>query len=143
MALRLEKLVIGTFLGLSALITSFSILSVLTLLISQKRREMGLLMAIGFSVKSLVRLFQQLGMILSVLGLCGGIFVGTSLALYVEKNPLHILPDIYYDSELPAEVQSVFIITVSIIGFLMAWLAVKLSVRQIMKLTPSEALRIK
>jgi lipoprotein-releasing system permease protein len=143
MALRLEKLVIGTFLGLSALITSFSILSVLTLLISQKRREMGLLMAIGFSTKSLVRLFQQLGMILSILGLCGGVVVGTALALYIEKNPLHILPDIYYDSELPAEVQSVFIATVFVIGFVMAWSAVKLSVKQIMRLSPSEALRAK
>lgn len=143
MALRLEKLVIGTFLGLSALITSFSILSVLTLLISQKRREMGLLMAIGFSLKSLTRLFQQLGMILSVLGLIGGVIVGTSMALYIEKNPLHVLPDIYYDSEVPAEVQGVFIITVFIIGFVMAWSAVKLSVKQIAKLTPSDALRIK
>jgi lipoprotein-releasing system permease protein len=143
MALRLEKLVIGTFLGLSALITSFSILSVLTLLISQKKREMGLLMAIGFSVKSLVKLFQRLGMILSILGLSGGILVGTALALYIEKNPLHILPDIYYDSELPAEVQSIFIVIVSIIGFLMAWSAVKLSVKQIMRLSPSDALRAK
>jgi lipoprotein-releasing system permease protein len=143
MALRLEKLVIGTFLGLSALITSFSILSVLTLLISQKRREMGLLMAIGFSVKSLSRLFQQLGMILSILGLVVGVVVGTAMALYVEEHPLHVLPDIYYDSEVPAEVQGVFIVSVFIIGFIMAWSAVRLSVKQIAHLTPSDALRIK
>lgn len=142
-ALKLEKLMIGTFLGLSALITSFSILSVLTLLISQKRKEIGLLMAIGFSMKRVANLFQSLGMILSLLGLFGGVIVGSCIAYYIEMHPLHVLPDIYYDSELPAEVQGTFVGIVFLIGLILAWSAVKLAVRQILQLTPSEALRVK
>lgn len=141
LALRLEKLMLGSFLGLSALITTFSIWSVLTLLITQKRREMGLLMAIGLSGRRLMDLFQKVGMYLASIGLGGGLFLGISTALYIENNPLQVLPDIYYDSEVPAKVDFVFIAIVFVTAIIVIYGAVRLAMSRLSTLRSSEALR--
>ncbi len=109
-ALRLEKTIMGTFLGLSALITGFSILSVLTLLISQKTADIQILKAMGLSQSALRKTFIQIGMYLSCLGLGIGFALGLSASLYIEKYPLNVLPDIYYDSQIPAQVNLGFVL---------------------------------
>src|SRR5690606_38345452 len=72
-ALRLEKIVMSVFLSLSSLITSFSVVTVLVLLFTQKREEIGTLMAIGLSRRRAQRLFTCLGLILALLGMGGGL----------------------------------------------------------------------
>jgi lipoprotein-releasing system permease protein len=141
MALRMEKLMLGSFLGLSALITTFSIWSVLTLLITQKRREMGLLMAIGFSNHHLRDLFQRVGLYLAGIGLGVGMLFGILTSLYLEKYPLRVLPDIYYDSEVPARVDLIFVLLVLAIAIGIIYGAVRLAMARLLTLKPSEALR--
>ncbi len=140
-ALRLEKLMLGSFLGLSALITTFSIWSVLSLLIVQKRKEMGLLMAIGFSNQQLRLLFQKLGLYLAGIGLGVGAMVGILVSLYIEKNPLRVLPDIYYDSEVPAKVEFGFLALVLLVAIIFIYLAIRLTMNRIITIKPSDALR--
>ena len=52
-----------TFLSLAVLITSFSVVSVMVLMITQKRREMGMLMAMGLSKSGTRRVFTTVGFI--------------------------------------------------------------------------------
>lgn len=141
LALRLEKLMLGSFLGLSALITTFSIWSVLTLLVTQKQKEMGLLMAVGFSNISLRDLFQRVGMYLAGIGLGVGSLVGVLAAIYLEKYPLKVLPDIYYDSEIPARVDYFFILIVLALAIMIIYGAVRLAMNRLLALKPAEALR--
>ena len=140
-ALKLEKLMLGSFLGLSALITTFSIWSVLTLLITQKKKEMGLLMALGFSSIGLRDLFQQVGLYLAGIGLGSGAILGILGGLYLEKYPLKVLPDIYYDSEVPARVDFLFVGLVLIIALIVIYGAVRLAMSRLLALKPAEALR--
>lgn len=141
LALRLEKLMLGSFLGLSALITTFSIWSVLTLLIEQKKKEMGLLMAMGFSNTGLRDLFQSVGIYLAGIGLGAGTLLGVLGGLYLEKFPLKVLPDIYYDSEIPARVDFIFIGIVLSIAITIIFGAVRLAMNRLLSLGPAEALR--
>ncbi len=140
-ALRLEKLMLGSFLGLSALITTFSIWSVLTLLITQKKKEMGLLMAVGFSNVGLRDLFQRVGMYLAGIGLGVGSLLGILGGLYLEKYPLKVLPDIYYDSEVPARVDFLFILIVLALAIIVIYGAVRLAMNRLLALRPADALR--
>ncbi|MBO9668667.1 MAG: ABC transporter permease, partial [Bdellovibrio sp.] len=55
-ALKLEKLTIGIFLGLAGMIAASSILTVLALLLSQKRRDIAILRTIGLSGQQTVRM---------------------------------------------------------------------------------------
>ncbi len=141
LSLRLEKSVITLFLGLAALIASFSMVSVLVLLISQKRKEIGLLQSMGMSARRVLRLFFQLGFLLSCAGLVIGIFFGGLVSSYIEHNPLRVLPSIYYDSEIPAELDFSFILGVFLIGVVVALLGAYLSARNSLEVSPSEALR--
>ncbi|MEY4616995.1 MAG: hypothetical protein RJB66_1955 [Pseudomonadota bacterium] len=140
-SLQLEKLMLGSFLGLSALITTFSIWSVLTLLIAQKRKDMGLLMALGLSNVRLKDLFQRVGLYLAGIGLGVGALVGVLVGLYLEKFPLKVLPDIYYDSEIPAQVDFLFILIILALAIMIIYGAVHLAMKKLLELRPSEALR--
>ncbi len=140
-ALRLEKTAMMSFLGLGVLIASFSLVTVLVLLLSQKRKEIGLLMALGLSAQSTRRLFLSLGVVLSGFGLFSGVIIGLTISWLLEKYPLEILPDIYYDSALPSEINYTFVAAVAICCLLVALLSAVGPVRRYLRLSPSENLR--
>ncbi|MDZ4660583.1 MAG: FtsX-like permease family protein [Pseudomonadota bacterium] len=143
-ALKVEKAIIAGFLGLSTIISSFSIVTVLVLLFAQKRREFGVLMALGLSTLRIRRIFSGVGLLLSGLGLGGGILLGLAFALALEKWPLDILPkDIYYDSRITAKVNFVFVGIVIVGAVLLSLICTWLATLQIIKSNPSEALRSK
>lgn len=119
-ALTLEKYAIATFLGLSALITSFSIITVLVLLVTHKRGDIGMLKAMGLSRRKTRRVFAGIGLLLSAIGLGGGLLLGVAVASFLKAYPLNILPDIYYDSSIPAEVDVATLIVATIGAILVA-----------------------
>lgn len=112
-ALKLEKGAMTTLLALSILITTFSLITVLILLISQKRREVGVLMALGLSSYQAVRMFLGIGIFLSGFGLFLGLVLGVLVSFLIEKFPIAVLPAFYYDSAIPSKVEwtSIFLIT--------------------------------
>jgi lipoprotein-releasing system permease protein len=142
-ALKLEKTIIGLFLTLAGLVTSFSIVTVIALLISQKKREIGILAAMGLSVKKTCNLFTGIGLMLSLIGGGIGLVFGTALSLLVEFYPIDILPNIYYDNAIPAKVDFIFILITSIVSIIIAFLAAWIPSRSVSHLSPSVALRSK
>lgn len=140
-ALRLERWAMGLFLGLSTLITCFSIVAVLLLLIHQKRQEIGILMAMGMSPAKIRRIFAGIGLYLSLLGMGTGISLGVLVSGFMSYYPLEILPDIYYDATIPADIefmQILFILVFSIaIALFASWFPVALSLKE----SPSACLR--
>lgn len=142
-ALRLEKIAITLFLSLAGLIASFSMISVLVLLISQKRREIAILQAIGFSVKKVQKLFMNIGICLAAIGLGVGILIGSGLSFWLEKYPLNVLPDIYYDSEIPAYLEWEFVFIVFVVGAIIGIGGSYFSSKGAAQTLPSEALKAK
>lgn len=142
-ALKLEKLVIGTFLGLAGMIAGTSILSVLALLMSQKKRDVAILKTLGLSNRATVRIFTQMGLMLAAFGLIPGVVIGTLLSYYIEKNPVNILPDIYYDSQIPALVDPSLVVGVLVVGLLVCWAGAWYPARTAADIEPAKALRLK
>lgn len=143
LALKIEKIVIGTFLGVAGLIATFSLSTLLVLLISQKKRDIGILQAMGFSQRRSRVLFMSLGIFLGFLGLAIGVLIGSGLSYYLELNPLQVLPDIYYDSSIPAEMDTRLILWVLGLGVLVVIAEVYLSSLAIKNFSTSEALKSK
>lgn len=140
-ALKMERWAMTVFLSLAAIITSFSILTVLILLMTQKRQDIGILMSLGLSLKQTKIIFMQLGMMLSAIGLGGGILLGLMVSLYLQWFPLEVLPDIYYDATIPATVDFNLILTVFAVAALISLIGSWLPVHLHLKMSPSEALR--
>jgi lipoprotein-releasing system permease protein len=140
-ALKLEKISIGAILGLSSLIASFSIVAVLMLLMTQKRRDLGLLMALGLSKRRTRWTFASVGLILSCAGIGGGLVIGLGLSLLISRYPLNVLPEIYHDRSIPATVNYTFVLTVVVVASVIAFLSSWIPAWQNTRMTPSEALR--
>lgn len=143
-ALKLEKLTIGTFLGLAGMIAGSSILTVLALLLSQKKRDIAILRTIGFSAKQTVRTFTLLGFLLASVGVVTGVILGTGISLYVQAHPLQLADShIYYDPSIPALVDFSLVFGVLIISGLIAWFGAYIPARTAAEVEPSDALRMK
>lgn len=143
-ALKLEKLTIGFFLGLAGMIAASSILTVLALLLSQKRRDIAILRTIGYSSRQTVRVFTQMGCLLSAVGVLTGVVFGVVIGLYIEKNPINFLPQqIYYDASIPALVDWRLVFWVLGVSALIALLGSYIPARTAAEVQPSEALRVK
>lgn len=143
-ALKLEKLTIGTFLGLAGMIAASSILTVLALLLSQKRRDIAVLRTIGFSAKQTVRTFTQMGFMLASSGVLVGVLLGTGIGLYIQANPIQLKESqIYYDPSIPALVDYSLVFGVLILSGLICWFGSYIPARTASEVEPSEALRMK
>lgn len=140
-ALRMEKWAMTLLLGLSVLVTSFSIVMLLLMLITEKRKDIGSFMAMGMSKARVARVFTGIGFLLASLGSLGGLTLGILVSGWLEKNPVAFMPSIYTDSTLPAQVQTGQMFIIGLFLIALAFFAAWLPVRQLTGGTPSENLR--
>lgn len=127
-ALKMESFAMTLFLSLAVLITSFSIVTVMVLLMSQKRQDIGMFMALGLSLRRTQRVFLRVGLLLSFIGILGGMLLGTTICLILDWYPMELLPDIYTDSTLPAKltlrILFYVLLSSSVIAVIGSWLPV-------------------
>lgn len=140
-ALNLEIFAIGLILSLSTMIAGFSIVTVLMILVMQKRKEIGLLMSLGLSRKKTQALFVRVGMMLSGTGVLVGAVSGVLVCIFIDSAKTSILPDFYYDTTIPAKVNPFFVMGAVGLALALGWLASWAPVRSITALEPAEALR--
>ncbi len=140
-ALKMESLAMTIFLSLAVLITSFSVVSVMVLLITQKRKEMGMLMAMGLSRKATRGAFTLVGVYISTIGVGAGVLFGCAVALFMDYYPIEVLPDIYYDSTLPAHLSNNIVFGVIVGAAILACIGAYVPVRFYANPNPSECFR--
>ncbi len=139
-ALRLEIFSIGLFLSLSTMIAGFSIVTVLLILITQKRKEIRLLMSMGLSRIKTRALFTRLGLLLSSVGIFSGAILGIVVCLLIDSLDTSILPEFYYDTTIPAKLNLWFVAGVVAFAMFLAFLASYIPARRITELEPADAL---
>lgn len=142
-SLKMEKFLMTLFLGLTLLIGSFSIVTLLVLLSTQKREDIGMMQAMGMSPKNVRRLFAGMGVGITTVGMGAGLLIGLIACWWLDHFPIIKLPDIYYDTDLPVSVDYQTIIGVSVIVFIVSSLSSWFATKATSKLTPVQALRFK
>lgn len=142
-ALMMEKTMIGVFLGLAGLIASSSILTVLALLMSQKQRDIAIIKTLGLSQKSTLWLFTKIGLWISGSAIALGVFIGVGIGTYLQHYPVNILPNIYYDSSIPALVDYGFVLIVLAVASTLAFLGSYFPAKATLKIQPAILLRQK
>ena len=75
-ALKMEKFIMVLFIALAILISCLGIAVALFLLIVQKRRDIGILQAMGLSSKEVTETFVKVGFGLSFIGILAGLLLG-------------------------------------------------------------------
>lgn len=143
-ALFLEKTMIGIFLGLAGLIASSSILTVLALILSQKKSDIAIIKTLGFSNEKTLKLFMTMGLWISMSGLFLGTIIGVSLSYYIQNNPLNVLPpQLYYDASIPALVNPWLVFYVIVIVSVLAIIGCYIPARASLKIEPAILLKSK
>jgi lipoprotein-releasing system permease protein len=104
--MRLERLIIFLVISLIIVVAAFNIISSLIMMIQEKRREIGILMGMGATTGTIMKIFMLNGIIIGFLGSTLGMTVGLILCYIQQRFALIPLPgDIYFINKLPVQIQ--------------------------------------
>jgi lipoprotein-releasing system permease protein len=113
MALRLEKIAMFVVLTFIALVASFSIISTLIMMATEKAREVAILKAMGATDGAVQRVFIAEGLYIGLIGLLCGVVTGVAGCLLIKRYGLPLPSDVYYINQLPIVMRVGEIITVA------------------------------
>jgi lipoprotein-releasing system permease protein len=139
-ALKLEKTMMFLLLVLIITVASFNIISTLTMIVTDKQREIAILKAMGATRHAIMRIFMLNGLIIGVVGTAIGIPLGYTF-LYLIEQYWTFDPTVYYIAHIPVHVQALDVLLVSSSAVLISFAATVYPSLQAANLDPAAALR--
>lgn len=140
-ALKVEKFIMSLFLSLAGVITLLAVSSLLVLLIVQKKKEMGILMAMGLPLRKIQNLFMGIGLLLCSFGMIGAWLFSLVVCLFLKYSNIPLLSQFHAESQFPIEFNFLFMFWLFVGVFLLACVMCMLSVRSQFRYSPSELLK--
>ncbi len=141
-ALKLEKLGMTVILLLIVLVAAFNIVSTLTMVVTDKTREIGILKTMGMSARSIRNIFFTQGIVIGLVGTLTGLMIGLVGAIALDRYRLIPLdPAVYFIDHLPIETRPLDIVLIVVASLCIAALATLYPARQAARLYPVEAIR--
>jgi lipoprotein-releasing system permease protein len=141
-ALKLEKLGMGVILLLIVMVAAFNIVSTLTMTVTDKTREIGILKAMGLPAKSIRRVFLVQGIVIGVVGTTLGLILGFGGAWALERYKFIPLdPSIYFIDHLPVATEPLDVAWIVLASILTAGIATLYPAIQASRLYPIDAIR--
>ena len=141
-ALKLEKLAMGVILLLIVLVAAFNIVSTLTMVVTDKTREIGILKAMGMPAATIRRIFLWQGAAIGVVGTGFGVGLGLLGAWALSRFRLIELdPSVYFIDRLPIQIEITDVVLIVMASLGIAMLATLWPARQASRLFPVEAIR--
>ncbi len=149
-AIQVERNVMFLILSLIILVAAFNILSGQYMLVKGKGRDIGILRTMGATRGMILRIFFLSGALIGVFGTLAGFGLGVLFAENIEvirqwvqvlANTKLFPPEIYFLSQLPAEIDASEVAQVVAMALVLSFLAPLLPAWQAARLDPVEALR--
>jgi len=141
MALRLEKIAMFVVLTFIALVASFSIVSTLIMMATEKAREIAILKAMGAEDGAVQRIFVAEGLYIGLIGLLVGVSAGVAGCLLIRRYGLPLPSDVYYITELPIVMRVGEIATVAASALALCFLATVYPAWLAARMRPVDGLR--
>ena len=102
-ALEMEKVLWFLILGFIALVASFNVISALVMLVIGKKSEIAVLRAMGFTSRSVMKIFMFDGLTIGMIGTTLGTILGVAASCLLNGLPLGDAQDVYYIETLPVD----------------------------------------
>jgi|ERR1700690_228202 lipoprotein-releasing system permease protein len=141
-ALSLEKLVTALFIGLITFVAGLNILVVLTMTVTDRARDVAVLMAMGARRKQIRRIFMLQGLSVSVAGTIVGLVFGYAFAWVANKWELIPLnPEVYAIPYVPFHTNGFDAVWIAGAALAISLAATLLPARSASRILPVEILR--
>lgn len=141
-ALRLEKLVTAIFIGLITFVAGLNVLVVLSMTVTDKARDIAVLLSLGTRREQVRRIFLLLGMAIGATGTLLGLVTGYTFAWIAGSYHLIPLdPQVYAVSYVPFHPNVFDGLWIALAAMAIAILATVLPAREASRLLPVEILR--
>ena len=141
-ALKLEKLGMSVILLLIVVVAAFNIVSTLTMVVTDKTREIGILKAMGLPARSVLRVFFMQGLVIGIVGTGLGLILGGLGAVALERYKfIRLDPSVYFIDHLPVSTEPSDVFVTALASVAIAALATLYPALQAAKLYPLEAIR--
>lgn len=138
----IERWTAYTILSLIIAVATFSIFSSLLMTVIEKKRDIGVLKAIGLSNKSILKIFLLEGVLIGIIGAVLGIILGLAVCYLQMNYKLYALdPTVYIIDALPIEVRVIDIFVISLMAIFLSTFAGYFPARKAANLNPIDAIR--
>jgi lipoprotein-releasing system permease protein len=141
-ALSLEKLVTALFIGLITFVAGLNILVVLTMTVTDRARDIAVLMAMGARRQQLRKVFILQGLIVSIAGTIAGLLIGYTFAGIADRWRLIPLnPEVYAIPYVPFHANALDAVWIAAAALAISIAATILPARSAASVLPVEILR--
>ena len=141
-ALSLEKLVTALFIGLITFVAGLNILVVLTMTVTDRARDIAVLMAMGTRRAQIRRIFLLQGLAVSVAGIVAGLIAGYGLSWIANRWKLIPLnPEVYAIPYVPFHANGFDAIWIAVAALAISVAATIVPARSASRILPVEILR--
>ena len=149
-AIENERALLGIMLGLVLLVAGFGVFAILSMMVSEKRRDIGILTALGATPRGILTLFLAIGGIEALVGMALGVLAGVTAAHNINGIEAWLSNafgyqifdrDIYYFDHIPTVVELSGIVAIASASVLTALIAAAVPSLRAAYLNPVDALR--
>src|SRR4051812_29954760 len=149
-AVEIEKRMMFLILTLIILVAAINIISTLVVAVTDKQADIAILRTLGAAPGSIMQIFIVQGMLMGIIGTAVGVGAGILTALNIDvivpaiENALSIKflsKDVYLIPELPSDLQSGDVISISLMALALSLLATLYPSWRASRVNPAEALR--
>jgi lipoprotein-releasing system permease protein len=140
-SLKLERTAMFVILAFIVIVASFNIVTTLTLMVLEKKREISILRAMGARMGEVASIFLAEGIFIGVIGVSGGLGLGLFLCFLLRRWEFIQLPDIYYDRTLPVSVDPLSVVLIGLAAVIIVLAACFYPSRRAAQVEPLDGIR--
>ncbi len=121
--IKVEKILMFLLLALIILIAAFNLVGMLTMVIMEKRSEIGILRSMGASSRGIMSIFMVEGTVIGGVGTVLGVVLGLGVCSLLSLVRLDLPPEVYFINTLPVLIEWVDVVTVSVASMVICFIA--------------------
>ncbi len=141
-AMKLEKIMLFITLTLIILVASFNIISNLVLMVMEKNKDIAILMSMGATRQSIMKVFIFQGLLIGIMVTGIGATVGLLISYLFDKYKIiHLPQDVYFISHLPFKIYATDVFLIIFIAMLISFLATLYPAKRASHISPAESFR--
>ncbi len=140
-ALSLQKLAMVIVLLLIIAVAAFNLVSALTMMVTDKTREIAILKSMGATDRSVGRVFRIIGLMIGAIGTFLGIGLGVTLCEALDHYDYALDASVYRIDRLPVDLKLTEVAIVIALTMLVAGIATLFPARRAAALSPVDGLR--